>query len=275
MRGEKENQHCPDCGGRVWRLSGDKFLKCHRCGWMVSYPFIRWFSHPTWLLYYFHRFRKYPVTSIWSVMKIAAVLLVGSLLITGTAPIGGIMDAVDSASNAELTGSGADAESEERYNLTKTETLFIQFLNQERSSRGLQNVSNRPVLTEMGQAHSKNMAEKDYFAHEEPDGDTIEDRYDQRGLLPECRLPISGTDRFYPGAENIAQTHVDSQVRAEWADRGSYSINTERDLAWAIFQMWMHSPPHRKAMLVASADEAGLGLYIRDDGNVYASLELC
>lgn len=39
--------------------------------------------------------------------------------------------------------------------------------------------------------------------------------------------------------------------------------------------MWMHSPPHRKAMLVDSADQADLGLYITDDGAVYASLELC
>jgi uncharacterized protein YkwD len=37
----------------------------------------------------------------------------------------------------------------------------------------------------------------------------------------------------------------------------------------------MNSPPHRKAMLVGSADEAGLGLYITDENKVYASLELC
>lgn len=249
MLNHKKDRHCSNCGGRVWRLSGDKFLKCHRCGWTVSYPVLRWFIHPTWILYYLERLRKYPVSSLWSFSKIAAVLLVGGLLATGTLSIGAMMDVVDSTSNGGSTGPPEDALVQEGYNLNRTEDLFLQYLNQERSSRGLQNVSEWSVLTGMGRAHSRDMAENEYFAHKEPDGDTIEDRYNQRGLLPKCRLPISGTDRYYPGAENIAKTHIDTQVTADWAEGGSYSVYDEQDLARAIFQMWMHSPPHRKAML--------------------------
>jgi uncharacterized protein YkwD len=39
--------------------------------------------------------------------------------------------------------------------------------------------------------------------------------------------------------------------------------------------MWINSPPHREAMLVASADEMGLGLTVTAEGRVYAALELC
>ncbi|WP_435128347.1 CAP domain-containing protein [Halobaculum sp. D14] len=275
MGNQEKGQHCPSCGGRVWRLSGDKFLKCHRCGWTVGYPVLRWVLHPTWILYYLHRLRKYPVSSLWSLAKIGTILLIGGLLITGAIPTSDVLSGVDSASSGGSNGPPEDAIVQEGYNLNRTETLFIQYLNRERSSRGLQNVSKWSVLTEMGRAHSRDMAEKGYFAHKEPDGDTIKDRYNQRGLLPKCRLPISGTDRYYAGAENIAKTHINTQVRAEWADGGTYSVYGEQDLARAIFQMWMHSPEHRKAMLVASADQAGLGLYITENGTVYASLELC
>lgn len=209
-------------------------------------------------------------------------MILAALIGTGTLTLGPVMEAVESASSgghASDVPAGEETEDagivQEGYNLNRTEALFIRYLNQERSSRGLQNVSKRSVLTEMGREHSRDMAEKDYFAHEEPDGDTIRDRYQQRGLLPECRLPILGTDRYYAGAENIAQLHVDTQLQADWAEDGTFSVYNEENLARAISEMWMHSKGHREAMLVASADEAGLGIYITETGEVYASLELC
>ena len=269
------NRYCPSCGGRIWRLSDDKFLKCHRCNWTVSYPVLRWFTHPTWIKYYFHRLRNYPASTIWSISKVAIVLFVAGVLLTGSVPIGGITESLESVAAGGSNGPSDDALVAEGYDLNETEDLFIQYLNKERSNRGLQNVSERTVLTEMGRAHSRDMAENGYFAHEEPDGDTIEDRYRQRSLLPECRLPIADTDRYYPGAENIAKTHVGEEVIADWAEGGSYTVDNERELAKALVQTWMHSQEHREAMLVNSADQAGLGVYITDDGAVYASLELC
>lgn len=164
---------------------------------------------------------------------------------------------------------------QEGVNLTKTETLFIEFLNEERKNRSLGIVEKGGVLTEMGRKHSRDMALKEYFDHVEPDGDTINDRFRKNGLIPECNLPIKGTDRYYSGTENIAKSHIHSEVSYDWAKGGTYYVSDEEDLAWALFQMWMHSKGHREAMLVYSADEAGLGLYITDDNVVYASLELC
>lgn len=163
---------------------------------------------------------------------------------------------------------------EQGYNLAKTERIFIDLLNEERRSRDLQPVTQRDVLTEMGRDHSRHMAENNYFSHDEPGpGGTIKDRYRERGLLPECELRAPGSDRYYPGAENIIRTAVNTDLVM---DNGTMiSVRSEGDLARAIFTSWMHSQGHREAMLVASADEAGLGLYITDDGEVYGSLELC
>lgn len=125
----------------------------------------------------------------------------------------------------------------------------------------------------MGQTHSANMAKHDYLGHVEPDGDTISDRHRARGLLPECRLPLPDSNRSYEGAENAAHFWVDRRVQLETGE--TRYISDETDLAHGLITQWMTSPPHRRAMLVPSADEAGLGLYIDDRGKVYASLELC
>jgi uncharacterized protein YkwD len=150
--------------------------------------------------------------------------------------------------------------------------VFLSYLNAERSSRGLGNLTVRPELTAMGETQAANMAKHDYVGHVQPDGTTIRDRYEARGLLPECRLEQRGTDRYYPGAENAAQTWFNRSVRT---DDGLDFIGDEYDLGEELFEMWINSPPHREAMLLSSADEMGLGLEVTANGKVYAALELC
>lgn len=44
---------CPDCQAYVKRQERDRFLKCHRCEWIVGYPLLRWLRYPSWMDYYF------------------------------------------------------------------------------------------------------------------------------------------------------------------------------------------------------------------------------
>jgi len=173
---------------------------------------------------------------------------------------------------ATATPTAAAPSGNAEYNRTEVERMFIVMLNEERQSRGLQPVTQRDELTEMGVAHSQSMAENDYIGHEEPDGSTIEDRYRERGLLPECRLPVEGSQEYYPGAENANAVHIGSY---ETTYNEFVTIQSEQEIARVLFEEWMHSPGHRKAMLVSSADEAGLGIWINEKGVVYSSLELC
>ena len=76
------------------------------------------------------------------------------------------------------------------------------------------------------------MVKHDYLGHEESDGTTIEDRYRVRGLLPECPLPIEGSERHYAGAENAAHFWVDRRVQT---GNGTIYIGTERDLGRGLF----------------------------------------
>lgn len=161
------------------------------------------------------------------------------------------------------------------FNTRLVEAHLIEIINRERSRRGLGNLTIRRELQLIAENHSQSMANHEYLEHEEPDGTGIADRYRALGLLPECRLAVPWANGSFPGAENIAQTWVGRPVRADWAESGRYRIETNRELAFVLFQMWMHSESHRKTLLLPAADEAGFGMAFAAAGKVYASLEFC
>ena len=256
---------CPDCGQYIYRRRENWILQCGRCGWKAGWPIIRWITQSVPA----RQFRR----TVLSPQLIVVLVAIGVLVLGG---VGGGITGLDSEGSAVNESDGASPFSgeavEERYNRTLVEVHFIELLNEERSSRGLQNVSQSAILSDMGEEHSADMAEYDYVGHDDSEGRTIQDRYEERGLLPKCRLPIEGSDRYYPGAENAASGWVEKQFTS---NGGSYYVSDEQELAGALFFMWMNSPPHRQAMLVYSAEQAGLGITITESGKFYAALELC
>lgn len=290
-----DSDQCPNCGQRIYRLKRDWILRCGRCGWTAGWPALRWIT------------RSVPAQQLRRTVVGPRLLLV-MLAVSGLFAPAAVSNAVSSATNgasslADSVTVGDDAPSEgqgdegsdsqpetqqsddgggtatetqasasELVDRTAVRTAFQEGLNKERTERGLQPVARREVLWEMGDEHAANMAEHDYIGHEWPDGTTIEDRYEQRGLFPECQLPISGSDRYYPGTENAAGAWIGLEFRV---GNETYYPTTEEELGEALVDIWMNSEGHRRAMLVESADEMGLGLYIKDSGKVYAALELC
>jgi len=157
---------------------------------------------------------------------------------------------------------------------TQVEDEFIELLNEERAEHGLGQVSKRGVLTEMGESHAENMKEHQYVGHNQPDGTGVRDRYETRGLIPECRIQ-TGPHEYYYGTENAAGAYIGESMGAGWANGDDYTANDEGELAKYLFEEWMHSEGHREAMLVPPADEAGLGIAVNESGAVWAALELC
>jgi uncharacterized protein YkwD len=105
-------------------------------------------------------------------------------------------------------------------------------LNEIRASQGLVELQSNSQLDQAALAHSTEMGEDHYFAHESPDGSAFE-------------LRLMGYIEGAPGdwlvGENIA-----------W---GSYILSTPRSLMTA----WMNSPPHRKNILEPRFRELGVG----------------
>lgn len=263
-------RQCPNCNRDRYRKSGDWILRCHRCGWVVGLPALRWLIHsvPSVQLR-----RSIGLLRI-AVIVVAVALIVGPITVTPATFANGSNDIVEELQTVDLPepDDGVSDDSSDAFDEEAVRERFVASLNDERRARGLQSLSLRPELTEMGEEHADTMARYDYIGHEWPDGTTIQDRYQRRGLLPECRLPLEDSNSYYPGAENAAGAHVDQTFVS--GDQ-SYHVTNEDQLAQALVDLWMNSPPHRKAMLVYSADEMGLGIHITDQGEVYAAMELC
>lgn len=274
---------CRNCSQYIYRRRRDWILQCGRCGWKSGWPLVRWVTQSV-------PARQLRRTVVGPQLLVVSVAIFGLILggVSGAVvgPDLGNSTATDSngaspinisapnlsvdLSNGNATTPGPSVQ--EGYNRTLVELYFVEVLNEERAAQGLQNVSRSAVLSEMGEEHSQDMAEHDYIGHTDSEDRTIRDRYQEQGLFPECNLPSEGSDRYYPGAENAAGAWVEHQFTSTG---GSYFVSNEQELAEALLSIWLNSPPHRRAILLPSADEAGLGITINETGKVYAALELC
>jgi hypothetical protein len=114
-------------------------------------------------------------------------------------------------------------------------------LNGERADRGLGPVSPNSKLAGAALAHSRDMVERRYFAHDAPDGSDVVDRVRATGYL-------DGGGGWTLG-ENLA-----------W---GTGALATPR----SIMQAWMNSAGHRENILRRDYREIGLGVALGNPRN--------
>ncbi|SIR96168.1 CAP domain-containing protein [Natronorubrum thiooxidans] len=143
-------------------------------------------------------------------------------------------------------------------------------INEERTARGLEELAFDEDLQEIARSHSEDMAERGYFSHTSPEGDSFSDRYDEYGY--ECRADTDGS-AYYTGGENIAYTYVDQPVRTDSGDVVEHT--TERELADGLVEQWMNSDGHRENILADHWTNEGIGIAVTDDDRVYATQNFC
>ncbi|WP_435196745.1 CAP domain-containing protein [Natronomonas sp. EA1] len=131
----------------------------------------------------------------------------------------------------------------------RVERLVHAEINEEREARGLAPLAYNETLAAVAEAHSRDMLEREYFAHEAPNGSGLADRYRRAGI--DC-----------PGGENIYTT-----------PNGELAVS-EQALADRIVREWMRSPGHRENVLKARFSREGIGIVVADDG-VYATQNFC
>lgn len=166
-------------------------------------------------------------------------------------------DRIDAAEPGE-TVYRTDAE---RVSSGDVEALVHEAVNERRVERGLEPIERDGTIASVARAHSADMYERDYFAHQNPDGENPGDRFTD--VADYCR-------RY---GENIAQTWLGRPVQTGDGDTERY--DTAAQLAEGLVEGWMESPPHREAILSSSWDRGGVGVYLADDGRVYATHNFC
>ncbi|MEO3749818.1 CAP domain-containing protein [Streptomyces sp. B6B3] len=108
----------------------------------------------------------------------------------------------------------------------------VTLVNEERAEAGCEPLTADTALTGLAADHSRDMAERGYFSHDDPDGRTPWDRAEEAGV-----------DNL--GGENIAMGQAD---------------------AAAVMEAWMNSEGHRANILNCDFRTIGVGVYTGEDG---------
>jgi uncharacterized protein YkwD len=154
---------------------------------------------------------------------------------------------------------------------SQLELLLTQLINQERSQRGLTGLENDPALTLIARQHSQDMTDRNFFAHDNPDGEDPTARASRNGFT--CRKDY-GSHYTEGIAENIYQAWLYSSITyvAFLPVKDMYSLD---ELAALLVDGWMNSPGHRANILNPDFDRGGVGVAIGTDDEVLATHNFC
>ena len=129
------------------------------------------------------------------------------------------------------------------------EIAVFERVNEKRTATGVHTFSHSEQVRLISRLHSKDMAERDYIDHVDPDGDGPEDRHAQ----------YDGCDR--PN-ENVVVTNVDSED----------DINALADRA---VKLWSESEGHNTTQLSDYYYVSGVGVHVTAEGRAYITQNFC
>lgn len=152
--------------------------------------------------------------------------------------------------------------------LPAIEREIHRLINAERQNHGLGSLDWQDEIAAIARAHSQDMGTYRYFDHINPQGESPTDRAVRSGYP--CRK-----FRSYGLAENILQAELYSSQTMIWfvipAGKDWDSVD---ELAERSVQSWMFSPGHRRNILTAKYDRAGVGGAIVGE-TIYLTQNFC
>ena len=164
------------------------------------------------------------------------------------------------------------------------EDMIHATVNEYRVAAGLPILERDPALDAVARAHSSDMADRNYYGHDTPEGLGPSDRADAAGY--ECIKDAYGGQYFnrhsyYMAgiAENIhtmekAWPQTATQIADLLMDGGTYNAEGWRYTTYHIMG-WMDSPGHRQNILDGDYGRIGVGVAFSDTGTVYGTQNFC
>jgi len=177
--------------------------------------------------------------------------------------------------SSDVTPTETSMESPDQLDIGKIEFAIHNRINEIRQQRGLSRLKMAKKLRQAAEIHSTDMAQRGYFAHESPEGEGFQARYEQAGYS--CRVDTGVGNEYATGAENIAYTWAYGEVNIDGGPDRSYNGN-ETKIAHGIVEWWMNSPGHRENILRDYWEYEGIGVATANvDGGVkvYATQNFC
>ena len=154
--------------------------------------------------------------------------------------------------------------------IPRLEKKIHDLINAERKKKGLPALEWNDSLNRIARRYSQDMSERNFFSHNDPEGKSFINRYEEEGF--ECRLRVANTTCF--GAENIAQDNLYRSVL--YLDGlPSYDWNREDEIAASVVTGWMKSKGHQENILTPYFKRQGIGISISENGKVYVTQNFC
>ena len=177
---------------------------------------------------------------------------------------------VQASARTESAISEAHISKERAYAL---EPLIHDMVNEIRHERGLGLLFQDHDLNLIALAHSRDMAERGFFSHTNPDGNSPDDRAQSAGFT--CEIRVGNT--VYSVGENLGKVSVYDGYRYD-PDSGEvleYDMRPDEAIARSVVTAWMESPGHRENVLREFWEAEGLGIHITRDGIVLVTQLFC
>jgi uncharacterized protein YkwD len=163
-----------------------------------------------------------------------------------------------------------NAERQPRVTAASLEKKVHALINKERQKHGLKPLAWDDALAQIARKHSRDMARRNYFSHDSPEGQGFFERYEKEGYT--CGVQAGRT--IHQGAENIFQNNLyDSVIMVSGQEY--YDWNSEDRIAETTVAGWMMSPGHRKNILTPHWGKEGIGISISSHGKVYITQNFC
>jgi len=124
--------------------------------------------------------------------------------------------------------------------LPEIRTLILAKVNEARKDAGVKPLTYNVYLEDSAQRYALDMAEKGFFGHVSPDGQTLKDRVGATGYYDRSYSRDCGCIKGYTFGENIA--------------RGQKTADE-------VMEAWMKSPSHKEAILNPDYSDLGVGVF--------------
>lgn len=147
---------------------------------------------------------------------------------------------------------------EESVDEATIETQVIAGVNDARAEHGVGELRENGTLSEAARGHGEDMAEREFVAHENPDGESPRERVHRAEL--DCEAV----------GENVAQTWWDEPLETDDGNR----LQSNDDLAAWLIEQWLASPSHRENLLDDHWTETGVAVVVEND-QVFAVQKFC
>lgn len=153
---------------------------------------------------------------------------------------------------------------------TSLERKIHDLVNRERRAQNIKPLAWDARLAAVARGHSGDMAKRDYFSHQSPEGEGFDGRYSRARY----RCALRTGDTVHAGAENIARGNLYASVTTRNGVQ-YFDWNSESRIARTTTEGWMASPGHRANILAPHWKHEGIGVVIAPDRRVYITQNFC